>query len=104
LERYPETRTELHDLRNLELGQVTSISPAKLGGMSANLRVLMYLLPLALIVNMLTHVGFGYLVFSIVLLRIIQSIPYWRYRDRIPKFPQEAPSQTTQAQTATAGG
>jgi Zn-dependent protease with chaperone function len=104
LERYPETRTELHDLRNLELGQVTSISPAKLGGMSANLRVLMYLLPLALIVNMLTHVGFGYLVFSIVLLRIIQSIPYWRYRDRIPKFPQEVPSQTTQAQTATAGG
>jgi Zn-dependent protease with chaperone function len=100
--RYPETRAGLNDLKKLELGQVTSTSPAKLGGMSANLRVLMYLLPLALVVNMLTHVGFAYLVFSIVLLRVIQAIPYWRYRDRIPKFPEQALSQTAQVQKASA--
>jgi Zn-dependent protease with chaperone function len=102
-DRYPETRRELQDLKKLELGQVTSISPAKLGGMSANLRVLMYLLPLALIVNMLTHVGFAYLVFSVVLLRVIQAIPYWRYRDRIPEFPQPTLSQPGQGRGATAG-
>jgi hypothetical protein len=101
--RHPETRTELHDLKPLELGQVTSISPAKLGGMAANLRVLMYLLPLAVVINMLTHAGLAYLVFSILLLRVIQAIPYWRYRDRLPKFPQQALSQMTQVHGASAG-
>jgi Zn-dependent protease with chaperone function len=101
--RHPETRTELHELKPLELGQVTSISPAKLGGMAANLRVLMYLLPLAVVINMLAHAGLAYLVFSILLLRVIQAIPYWRYRDRLPKFPQQALSQMTQVHGASAG-
>src|SRR5207245_1215064 len=52
---YPATRPELAALKTLEPGQVTSIAPGKLGGLSANLRVMVYLAPLAAIVSMLTH-------------------------------------------------
>ena len=85
---YPEVRPEFADLKKLELGQVTSISPAQLGTLSMNLKCLATQLPLAIVTSMLTHAEMWYLILSLMALRVIESIPYWRYRDVVPLFPQ----------------
>jgi hypothetical protein len=100
---YPASRPELADLKTLELGQVTSITPRKLGGLNANLRILVYLVPLALMVSLLTRAEVVDVLFSMFVLRVIHSIPYWRYRDRVPDFSQGSLPQTAQAQRASAG-
>jgi Zn-dependent protease with chaperone function len=100
---YPETRPELANLKPLGLGQVTSISPAALGKFGVNMKVLSWLGPLAVGVSMLTHTGLGYLLTSIIVLRLIHSIPYWRYRDQVPNFSQASDSNpASKARTATA--
>lgn len=83
---YPDVRPELADLKPLELGQVTAISPTVLGKFGVNLKVLSWLAPLAVGVSMLTHTELSYLLTSVILLRLIHSIPYWRYRDQVPNF------------------
>lgn len=103
---YPDVRPELADLKPLELGQVTSISPSALGKFGLNVKVLSLLGPLAVGVSMLTHTGLAYLLTSVIVLRLIQSVPYWRFRDQVPTFPHagysDAASQDRTA-TATAG-
>lgn len=96
---YPETRPELQDLKRLELGQVTSISPARLGGFKINLTLLWLLILLAIGVSVLTHADMWYLIASMFVLRLIESVPYWRYRDVVPSFPQisEATSKARSA-------
>ena len=84
--QYLEVRPELAGLKKLDLGQVTSISPAKLGSFAMNLRVLFLLVPMAMGVSMLVHAEMWYLIASMLALRLVQSIPYWRYRDRVPAF------------------
>jgi Zn-dependent protease with chaperone function len=105
--RYPEVRPPLANLKKLELGQVTSISPAQLGNFSFNLKFLATQLPLALVTSLLTHAEMWYLIVSLLALRVIESIPYWRYRDVVPLFPQastgDPASNATGATAAKAG-
>jgi len=55
-----------------------------------NLRLLAYLVPLAIGMSLWTHTEVSYLVASIIVLRVIHSVPYWRYRDVVPAFPQNS--------------
>ena len=79
-------RTELSNLKHLELGQVTSTSPKQLGSLQVTLRVLMLLVPMSVVVSMLLHADTMYLVLSLLAVRFFESIPYWRHRDQIPGF------------------
>lgn len=85
--QFPDARPRLAELKPLELGQVTSISPKQLGKFGVLMRVSLWLLPLAIAVSMLTHASMGYVLFSVFVVRIVQSVPYWRYRDVVPAFP-----------------
>jgi hypothetical protein len=100
---YPDVRPELADFKPLELGQVTSISPAVLGKFGVNVKVLSWLAPLAVGASMLTHTGLGYLLTSVIVVRLIQSIPYWRYRDQVPNFsPSRDANAASKARSASA--
>jgi Zn-dependent protease with chaperone function len=98
--RYPDVRPELADLKKLELGQVTSISPARLGNWSTNLKFLAILLPLAIVTSMLMHAEMWYLILSLMALRVIESIPYWRYREVVPVFPPTSTANPTSSPIA----
>ena len=100
---YPEVRPELADTPPLEVRQVTSLSPAKLGGWGTNLRILLTLLPLAIGVGVLTHADIPYLCGSVIALRLYQSVPYWRYRDVVPVFPQRTDGSSRARGVSAAG-
>lgn len=69
------------------LGEVTSISPRKFGGFKTNLRVLVFLVPLAAAVSILFRLDSAWYVCGVILLaRFFESIPFWRYRDRPLNF------------------
>jgi uncharacterized membrane protein len=87
--RYSEGKPELANLPKLEFTKVTSISPAAIGKWSLNIRVLGLLLPVTLGVAVLAHVDVWYLCTSVLILRLIQMVPYWRYRDVLPVFSQQ---------------
>ena len=84
---YPETRPELQNLPEPAIGQVTCMSPRVVGSFRLNLRFLIYLLPLAFLAGTLLQVGIWYPCLCVILLRLIMSVPYWRYRDKFPAFP-----------------
>jgi Zn-dependent protease with chaperone function len=85
---FPAARPGLVGLKRLEVGQVTSVSPNQLGKFRVMMRVFLWLLPLSVGISMLTHASMQYVLFSVFVVRIVQSIPYWRYRDVLPPFPQ----------------
>lgn len=89
-ENYDDVRSQLKNLKPLDVGQVTSDSPKKSGSLRITLTVLWMLLLLTFAVGTLIRAEMGYLISSIMALRLIQSIPYWRYQDRIPTFDSEA--------------
>ena len=80
-------RAGLPELQAPSLGEVTSISPRKLGGFKTNLRVLVFLVPLAAAVSVVFRLDSAWYVCGVVLLaRLVESIPFWRYRDRPLNF------------------
>ncbi|HKU27319.1 MAG TPA: M48 family metalloprotease, partial [Candidatus Sulfotelmatobacter sp.] len=86
--QYPEVRLELANLPRLEFKQVTSISPATIGTWHFNVRLLSLLLPVTVGIAVLVHADMLYLCTSVLILRLIQMIPYWKYRDILPAFSQ----------------
>jgi len=100
--QYPEVHPKLADVKALELGQVTSISPRTLGTLKVNLRVGAYLLLCALALSMATQAELWYMSLSVAVVRMIQSIPYWRYRDVVPAFSptSDNPSKARMASAA----
>ncbi|HEV2396627.1 MAG TPA: M48 family metalloprotease [Candidatus Sulfotelmatobacter sp.] len=96
-------RPELTDLKSLELGQVTCTSPRELGSFQATLRVLLLLMPVSVVVSMLLHANTTYVLLSLLAVRLFESIPYWRYRDRIPQFGTSQPESAAMTRSATAG-
>jgi hypothetical protein len=101
---YPEVRAELAELRGIEVRQITSVSPDKFGGFGVNLKILATLLPLAIGVAVLAHADILYMCGSVVALRLYQSVPYWRYRDVAPVFPQAGTLNSSKAMSASAAG
>ena len=85
-QQYPAVRAELAELQSPKIGDVTCASPAGLGKLQVNVRILGYLLPLAVVVGILLHVGIWYLCSTAIVLRLFHAIPYWRYRDTPPAF------------------
>jgi len=62
-----------------------------------------YLLPLAVGVGILMHVGVWYLCETAIIQRVFQSIPYWRYRDTPPAFaPASGNDAASKVRAATA--
>jgi hypothetical protein len=101
---YPEVRAELAGLGGIEVRQITSVSPDKFGGFGVNLKILATLLPLAIGVAVLAHADILYMCGSVVALRLYQSVPYWRFRDVAPAFPQAGPVNSSKAMSASAAG
>ena len=93
-QQYPEVRAEFAELKAPELGEVTCVSPSKLGSFKLNVRAMMHLWPLAIGAGILMHVEVFYLCSSVFLVRMVQQVPIWRYRDRIPVFPQNVAPET----------
>jgi hypothetical protein len=89
-ESYPAVRPEFAELHCPELGEVTCISPRKIGKRTVNAKILLYLFPLAVGVGVLMHAGIFYLCSTAFAVRMFQSVPYWRYRDQLPPFPPAA--------------
>jgi STE24 endopeptidase len=89
---YPESRPELQNLASPAIGAVTCMSPRVVGTFRVNLGFLIYLLPLAFVAGTLLHVETWYLCLCVIVLRLIMSVPFWRYRDKFPLFPVPAPS------------
>lgn len=86
---YPETRPELQNLTEPAIGEVTCMSPRVVGSFRVNLGFLIYLLPLAFLAGTVLQVGIWYPCLCVILLRLIMSVPYWRYRDKFPAFPAQ---------------
>lgn len=101
-ESYPAVRPEFAGLRSPELGEVTSIHPRKIGKWSVNIKILLYLFPLAVGVGILMHAGIFYVCSAAFVVRMFQSIPYWRYRDELPPFGSETNSELTSPRAAGA--
>lgn len=100
--QHPDVRPGLQGLKTLELGQVTSISPRNLGKANVNIKVLSWLLLLAIGLSMLTHADMWYMCLSVIAVRLALSIPYWRYQDRVPAF-GSARDGSARARCAAAG-
>jgi Zn-dependent protease with chaperone function len=98
----PAVRPELSQLQSPTIGEVTCISPAKVGKTSMSLKAFAPLLLLASAVGILLGVSIPYLCGSALTLRLFQLIPYWRYKDTPPVFP---PSQAAKpaSRAATSG-
>jgi hypothetical protein len=66
---------------------VTSRSPRELGGFKSNSNIFLFLIPLAVIANALARAdALGYIFGTALLTRLIESIPHWRFRDRLLEF------------------
>jgi Zn-dependent protease with chaperone function len=85
-QQQPTVRPEFANLQAPNLGAVSCLSPRKLGSAQVTLRLLGKLLFLALCAGILLHAEIWYLCGGVFVLRLFQSIPYWRYRDKHPAF------------------
>jgi len=102
-QQYPEVRPELAELKAPEVGEVTCVSPSKLGSFKLNLRAMTNLWVLAVGVGVVLHTEIFYVCSAVFLVRIFQQVPIWRYRDRVPVFPQNiAPEDPPKARVASA--
>jgi Zn-dependent protease with chaperone function len=64
--------------------EITSQSPRELGGLKTNLTLMIFLLPLAAAANAILRSDSLWYVFGVVALtRLVESIPFWRFRDRV---------------------
>ena len=104
-QQQPAVRPELANLQAPDLGVVSCLSPRKLGSAQVTLRLLGKLLFLALCAGILLHAEIWYLCGGVLVLRMFQSIPYWRYRDKPPAFvPAGAGDICSKALAAGAAG
>jgi hypothetical protein len=97
---YPETRAEFTNLQSPEISEEKGASPRLLGKAKIFLRGLIYPMALAVITSIVLHVSLWYVCYTVIFVRIFQTIPYWRYRDRPPLAPH--PPEPPKARTATA--
>lgn len=98
----PVVRPQLADLQAPSLGDITCLSPEKLGGFRTILRVLLGLLPLTVGVGILMQVNLGYMCMTAIALRLFESIPFWRYRDTLPQFAPASPGNDGSAKVRAA--
>jgi hypothetical protein len=74
---------ELPDLKLPKFGEVTSLSPKKMGRFSKWLSTTFTLLVMALVSAEATRVhNMLYVVGTVLMLRLVEGIPYWLYREK----------------------
>ena len=100
--QYRAVRAELESLQAPQLGEVTCLSPRRLGSLKVFLRMLGELIFLALAAGISLHAEIWYLCTGVFALRLFMSIPYWRYRDRPPAF--AVPTASNVSSKALAAG
>ena len=103
-QQQPAVRPELANLQAPDLGVVSCLSPRKLGSAQVTLRLLGKLLFLALCAGILLHAEIWYLCGGVFVLRVFQSIPYWRYRDKPPAFAASSAGESSRVLAAGAAG
>lgn len=92
------TPSNMPEFPSLTVGEITSRSPRELGSLKTNSQFLIYLFPLAVVVNALLHTdALLYVLGTSVLTRLIESIPHMRFRDRLLPFKAEPPGQAAAA-------
>jgi len=100
---YPAVHEELSGLASPDIGGVKCVSPKVIGTMKANLKTLGYLIPMAAGVSLIFNVSMWYLCQTVILVRVFQSIPYWRYQDRPPLALHAAEAIKVRSATASDG-
>jgi Zn-dependent protease with chaperone function len=92
------TPSNMPEWSSLTVGEITSRSPRELGNLKTNIQFLIYLFPLAVVVNALLHTdALCYVLGTTVLTRLIESIPHRRFRDRLLPFQAESSGQAAAA-------
>src|SRR5262249_23313695 len=67
--------------------EITSRSPREFGGLKANLTLMIFLLPLAAVINAAVGADALWYILGVVgLTRLVESVPFWRFRDRLLAF------------------
>jgi Zn-dependent protease with chaperone function len=91
-------RSSMPEWPSLMVGEITSRSPRELGGLKVNIQLLLYLFPLTVVFNALLRLdAFWYLMGTVLLTRVFQSIPLRRFRDRPLPFKAESRDQAAAA-------
>ena len=86
------------ELPPLALGDITSRSPRELGAVKTNIQLFIYLLPLAAVVNAALHANAFWYVLGITLwARLVESVPQWRFHDRLLQFESESSAKAAAA-------
>jgi hypothetical protein len=85
-------------LPSLALGDITSRSPRELGGLKTNIQLLIFLLPLAVVVNSALRADSIWYILAVTLwTRLIESLPLWRFHDRLLLFETESSAKAAAA-------
>src|SRR3954463_34967 len=85
-------------LPSLALGDITSRSPRELGGLKTNIQLLICLLPLAVVANAALRADAIWYVLGITLwTRLVESIPHWRFHDRLLSFETDSSAKAAAA-------
>lgn len=83
---------------SLALGDITSRSPRELGGLKANIQLLICLLPLAVVVNAASGADAIWYVLGVTLwTRLVESVPLWRFHDRLLHFETDSSAKAAAA-------
>jgi Zn-dependent protease with chaperone function len=93
-----DVHSTLPELPPLVLGDITSRSPRELGGLKTTIQLFIFLLPLAAVVNALLRAdAIWYILGTIVVTRLIESIPHMHFRDRLLLFETESSAKAAAA-------
>jgi hypothetical protein len=93
-----DTSLAIPELPSLALGDITSRSPRELGGLKTNIQLFIFLLPLAAVVNALLRAdAIWYILGTVTVTRLIESIPHVRFRDRLLLFEADSSAKAAAA-------
>jgi len=93
-----DTSLAIPELPSLALGDITSRSPRELGGLKTNIQLLICLLPLAVVANAALRADAIWYVLGITLwTRLVESIPHWRFHDRLLSFETDSSAKAAAA-------
>ena len=100
LASYPSAQTALETLESPTLGDVTGQSPKALLPASKSFAIAFLILLVGYGITTLLSIPFGYVFTVILLLRIYEQIPHWRYREPIALAPPQVAASRAQASGA----
>ena len=74
------------------INEITSRLPREFGGLKISLTLAIYLVPLAMAVNAVLRIdSLWYILSAVALTRLLESVPFWRFHDRLLDFSTQRP-------------